>query len=374
MELLTHRYRNLGTLALVILMQVVLLGYQVKTQGEIRLVRVWAVTAITPVARVVEAVRRGASSLVDKYVLLMDAQEENARLRRERDGLKIEVRHLQAELGTAERGRALQQFRERIPSRTLAGRVIGAGTGSGSYVVFIDRGSGSGVAKGMAVITAEGVVGRVSAAYPTASQVVLITDPSFAAGVISHRNHVRGTLKGDGEGLCFVDYVDNDQVVEPGEWFYTSGDERVFPRGLPAGIVRSVEEGSTLKKIVVEPVGLKYGIEEVLVVIEGVHMPIPSGESSPGELLPPPSSGIAGEEISAAPPSEQEPSPAPSNARGTDADRLLKHYRRLGEAQDHVYGESLPGEPPPDFNDGSPPFPGARSESRFSSPNLRESP
>ena len=50
----------------------------------------------------------------------------------------------------------------------------------------------------MAVITPDGIVGKVIAAYPTASLVLLITDSGFAAGVISQKNRVRGTLKGQG--------------------------------------------------------------------------------------------------------------------------------------------------------------------------------
>ena len=58
-------------------------------------------------------------------------------------------------------------------------------------MVFVDRGSGSGVEKGMAVVTPDGIVGKVIAAYPTASEVMLITDPDFAAGVVSQKNRRR---------------------------------------------------------------------------------------------------------------------------------------------------------------------------------------
>ena len=50
----------------------------------------------------------------------------------------------------------------------------------------------------MAVVTPDGIVGKVVAAYPTASLVLLITDPNFAAGVISQKNRVHGTLEGPG--------------------------------------------------------------------------------------------------------------------------------------------------------------------------------
>ena len=56
--------------------------------------------------------------------------------------------------------------------------------------MFIDQGSLRGVMRGMAVVTPDGIVGKVLASYPTASQVLLITDATFAAGVISDKNRV----------------------------------------------------------------------------------------------------------------------------------------------------------------------------------------
>ena len=54
--------------------------------------------------------------------------------------------------------------------------------------VFIDRGSTSGIEKGMAVVTPEGIVGKVIAVYPLVSQVLLVTDPTFKVGIESQRD------------------------------------------------------------------------------------------------------------------------------------------------------------------------------------------
>lgn len=351
MDLLS-RYRNLSVLLLVIFAQLVLLAYQVKTNQDVRLIRVWAVTAVTPLARVLEAVRDGVGGVLENYVLLHNAVEENRRLRAELGKLKLENQFLKSELATAERARALAVFQARSPSKTLAARVIGSGVGANSRVVFVDRGLANGVMRGMAVITPDGIVGKVVAVFPTASQVQLVTDPTFAAGVISEKHRVRGTLKGQGHGACRVDYVQTEEKVEPGEWFYTSGDDRVFPRGLPAGVVTVVRNGNPFKEIYVAPSGLQSGLEEVLIVLEGVHMDLPNApRTDPGMYLLPP------------PPAEADASPAPS-LRGpvTDADRLRARYAAIGAAQGHKFGEGAPGAKPPNFNlplEGAPPAPAA---------------
>lgn len=338
MEILS-RYRNLSVLLLVIFAQLVLLAYQVKGNQQVRLIRVWAVTAVTPLARLLEGARNAAGGVLENYLLLHNAVEQNQRLRAELDRLKLENQYLKSELATAERAQALSVFQQRSPSKTIAARVIGAGAGATSRVIFVDRGSSSGVMRGMAVITPDGIVGKVVAAFPTASQVLLITDPTFAAGVISEKHRVRGALKGQGHGACRVDYVQTEEKVEVGEWLYTSGDDRVFPRGLPAGVVTVVREGNPFKQIYVAPSGLQGGLEEVLIVLEGVHQQLPeSGRAAPGMyLLPPP--GDTG-------------APQTSGLRGpaTDADRLRERYQAIGAAQGHKFGTGAPGAKPPNFN------------------------
>jgi rod shape-determining protein MreC len=338
-------------LAVVIAMQLLLLAYQVKTGQDIRLLRVWSVTAITPAARVIETVRTGTTGFFSDYFFLLDVRDENRRLKSEVGRIKLENQFLKTELSTADRARALTGFQRRSPSRTIAARIIGNGTGANSKVVFIDQGSGSGIEKGMAVITPDGIVGKVIQAFPVASQVLLITDPTFAAGVISQKNHARGTLKGQGGPTCLVDFVQNEQKVDKDEWFFTSGDDRVFPKGLPAGQAIVVRSGKANKEIYVTPSGLQGDAEEVLVVLEAVHQPIPDpAHASPVLHMtqPPPADALT---------------PANNGAPQlpTDADRVVERYKKIGEAQGHQYGNGGLGTRVPNFNldIGKPPTPGS---------------
>jgi rod shape-determining protein MreC len=104
---------------------------------------------------------------------------------------------------------------------------------------------------------------------------MLITDPTFGCGVVSDKTRVHGTAKGQGNNQLLVDYIQNEQTVQVGEIFYTSGDDRIFPKGLPVGPVRVAREGKLFKEIYVAPAAFEKGLEEVLVVLEGVHQQIP---------------------------------------------------------------------------------------------------
>jgi len=184
METLLSRYRNVTVLLLVIFAQLILLAYQVKNDSDVRLIRVWAVTAVTPLARTLEGARGGTSGFLQNYVVLRDTRAENQKLRTDLGKLKLENQFLKTELATADRAKALEAFEAHTPSKMIGARVIATAAGASNTAVFVDRGSTSGVQKGMAVVTPDGIVGKVLAAYPTASQVLLVTDPSFAAGVV----------------------------------------------------------------------------------------------------------------------------------------------------------------------------------------------
>lgn len=345
METLLNRYRNITVLLLAIFAQLLLLAYQVRSTEDVPMIRVWAVSAVTPLAKLLEMMRSGTVGFVQGYITLHDTHQENLRMKQELEKVKMENQYLKTQLDTADRAKALIAFQAQTQSKTLAARIIGLGAGFNSKVVFVDRGSTAGVEKGMAVVTPEGIVGKVLAAYPTASQVMLITDPNFAAGVISQKNHARGTLKGQGYADCKVDYVQNEQKVDVGEWFYTSGDDRIFPKGFPVGVARVVRQGTGTKDVFIEPRGLQHGLEEVLILIEGVHQAIPDtpvAANEPVYMTPPLPATAQAAGVSA--------DAANKSGAQTDADRLREQYKQIGDAQGHKFGEGLPGSKPPDFN------------------------
>ena len=347
MDSLLNRYRNITVLLLVIVAQLVLLAVQVKNDQDVRVIRVWTITAVTPFARVVEGIRGGGESFFSNYIRLHDADAENRRLRDEVGRLKLDNIFLRNQLSEADRVKALQIFQAETQSKTLGARVILGAAGS-ARMVYVDRGSVNGVQRGMGVVTPDGIVGKVIAAYPTASQVLLVTDQDFAAGVVSQKNQTHGDLKGTGKDYCIVDYVAASDKVEVGEWFYTSGDDRIFPRGFPVGVVKEVKDSQPFKEIIVDPSGANRGLEDVLIILNGVHQEIPTTPPTDQAvyIAPPP----PGSNANSAPNSSEPVAVGSTGATGTMADKLRVRYKAIGDAQNHVFGEGLPGSKPPNFN------------------------
>ena len=339
MEALLTRYRNLTVLLVVVVAQLLYLAYQVKTNRDERLIRVWAVTAVTPMAGIVEAVRHNTIGFLEDYFILLDVREQNRKLKADNDRLRMENVYYRNQLATAENARALTLFQQQTPSKTVAARVIGNTTVGTAKAVFVDRGSTSGIEKGMAVVTPEGVVGKVIAVYPLVSQVLLVTDPTFKVGIESQKGHVHGVLD-CASGKCMVDQVQNEDKVAVGEWFFTSGEDRIFPKGFPVGVVASSQTGQGSREIHLNLSGAPGGVEEVLVVLQGVHQPIPTvtpaeTEDETASMLPPP-------------PPEKGEDAATAAKPQTEADKVLEKYAEIGKQQDHVYGGY--GSSIPNFN------------------------
>src|SRR6202044_1769803 len=122
MENLFNRYRNFTTLILVLFAQLILLAYQVKGNKDVPFFRVWTVTAVTPIATLVEDVRSGVSGFFQNYFTLRDVRTENKQIKEELGRLKLENQFLKTELSSADRAKALATFSARAPSKMVAAR------------------------------------------------------------------------------------------------------------------------------------------------------------------------------------------------------------------------------------------------------------
>lgn len=336
MEALIGRYRSLTVLLVVVLAQLVGVAYQVKTNSDDRLIRVWAISAVTPMTGIVEAIRHNTIGFLQDYFILLDVREQNRKLKADNDKLRMENVYFRNQLSTAENARALLAFQSRTPSKTVAARVIGNSTVVTAKAVFIDRGTTSGVHKGMAVVTPEGIVGKVTAAYPLVSQVLLVTDPTFSVGVESQKGHVHGVLN-CGVGSCSVQQIQNEDKVDVGEWFFTSGEDRIFPKGFPVGTVISSEPGQGTRDVKINLSGSPGGIEEVLVVLQGIHTEIPNAPADQEAAAPLPK-----------PPDEKDSESDGTGKPQTQADKVMQHYADIGKQENHVFGAY--GSKVPDFN------------------------
>jgi rod shape-determining protein MreC len=263
-------HHSLFLLAAALGIQILLLAAQVKRDQEVRLIRVWAVEIVAPLGRSATWLVSGIRSGWANYVGVRSLGRENEQLRAEVDQLKLRNAELEGRAAEADRLAALLHFRQRnaeVPM--LAARVIGASPTISGRMAFIDRGSGDGIDLDMGVITPEGVVGKIIAVYPATSQVLLLSDRESGVGALLAKTRTQGPVRGSGDPLLNMEYVAKDVKVAPGEAIVTSGQDRIFPKDLPVGVVESVspDPRSPFQKIVVKPAARLDRLEEVLVLL-----------------------------------------------------------------------------------------------------------
>jgi rod shape-determining protein MreC len=265
---LSSRHRSLFLLLGVVLLQVLLLAVQIKRDSQGRLIRVWTVSAVSPVER---SGAWGVGKIRDAwrhYFALSDTARQNEQLRRENGELKLEIMQLQGKSAEADRLAALLKFKEKqnkVPM--VAARVIGSSADPNSNVIYIDQGQRDGIRKNMGVITPEGVVGKVIEAYRDTSQVLVVTDRDSGVGAMIADSRIQSPVGGSGEPLLNMKYVGNDDEVAVGARVVTSGMDRIFPKDLPVGVITQVKPGGQYKQIQVKPSANLEKLEEVIVLL-----------------------------------------------------------------------------------------------------------
>jgi rod shape-determining protein MreC len=272
MENLVTRYRNVTILMVVLFVQVLGLAMQVKraTQDEsTRLIRVWAVDAVTPLEKSIVWFQSGISGLWHNYFYLRGVRQQNRDLKLEIERLRIEQVRLNEDAEQARRLQALLGFKEQFISKTLPAQVIGLSGSEQSRSIYIDKGSRDGVRPDMAVITADGIVGKVLRVFRTTSQVLLVNDQTSGVGAILEKSRLQGVLRGTPLGEVVLEKVMSDEAVQPGEKVVTSGGDQIFPKGLAVGTVTKVSPGAELfLNIRVKPAADLSRLEEVLVITQ----------------------------------------------------------------------------------------------------------
>ena len=264
------RYRNLIVLVGVLFAQVLGLAVQVKrtTDSEsTRLIGIWAVGAVTPLEKALVWAQTSSRNVWHNYFYLRGVRAENRSLKQQIERMSLEQVRMSQDADQARRLQALLAFKEQFISQTMAAQVIGGSGSESSRSVYIDKGESDGIKPDMAVITADGIVGKVLRVYGSTSLVLLIDDQTSGVGALLDKTRLQGILRGTPSGEVVLEKVMSDETVPAGEMVLTSGGDGIFPKGLLVGRVTKVSPGSELfLNIRVRPAADLSRLEEVLVV------------------------------------------------------------------------------------------------------------
>lgn len=250
--------RSRFTLAILVLASLTVLTLDFRDSGPVDALRGVAATVFDPVRSAGKTVADPFANGWNGMFGYDDLKKANERLRKQVDTLKAE--RVDADVARRENAalKAALGIKQTSDIPTVAARITSGPLTSFDATLQIDRGSGDGVKKGMAVVTAAGLVGRVLRVTGGRSTIELITDPSSRFGIRLAKQGDLAIAQGSGRsGTLDVDgRISTKTVVRRGDAVVTSGNEdSPFPAGVIVGRVQSVGFTSDRgeKTLVVDP-------------------------------------------------------------------------------------------------------------------------
>jgi rod shape-determining protein MreC len=258
-------------LAIALVIQTGLISIQARRRINTNFVRVWILDSLAPVEKLVDRSTHGLVYVWDSYIALISVHNENQQLKHQIDDLRMQLQQNREDVLELQRLRAALSFPASNFGKTIVARVIGRDPAR-NQTVTIDKGATHGVKPDSAVITPAGVVGRVIQTSNFFSIVQLIIDSQSAVGVLQESTRRQGIVRGTGGRDLDLDYIDDDNDLKQGDVFLTSGLDRIYPKGLPVGVILSVgPRRGLLKTVQIRPSADLGRLEEVVCIMQQIQ-------------------------------------------------------------------------------------------------------
>jgi rod shape-determining protein MreC len=270
--------------ALLLLVPVAVLHANLKDDKQLNVVDQAVLRVSAPLQSGVSWLIEGVGGVWNRYIWLVDVQEENDELRRANARLNYQLATAKRRARHVDALEELVQLRRETPAETVGARVVASSVNPYFRVtrIGIDRG-GAEVTEGMAVLNGDGLVGRIHRTYGEYSDVLLTIDPQSSIDVFVPRTGGRGVLTGTGDEASYaskIEYLERGEEVRVGDEVVTSGLGGTLPAHVLIGRVARVtsREYGLYQEVVVEPAVDFSSIGHVLVVLAPPPPPDPSGE------------------------------------------------------------------------------------------------
>jgi rod shape-determining protein MreC len=263
-----NKERAVLVLMPLLVLHLALLSIQIESSSGTLLIKTWTLAVQAPLLSLSSNITGGVERAWRNYIWTVGARTENEQLLQMVHRLLLINSSYAQSQKENERLRQLLSLNNHLEFRSVGARVVARTPGFLSNLVYIDRGSEEGVHADAAVLSGDGIIGRVILVTNHQSQVQLISNPDASIGALLEQTRTPGVLRGTGDALLEMAYVGNAEPVKVGDIVVSSGLEGIYPKGLPIGKVVDSRKGKGVFRFIkVEPRVDLLRVEEVSVLL-----------------------------------------------------------------------------------------------------------
>lgn len=243
--------------------------------------RTQIIDAATPILAALSQPVLTLNRVIDEGQALLALRADNADLREDRTRLmhwQAAARKLEAENRVL---KSMLNFQPGPAVGFISARIVADTGGAFVHSMILNAGVNAGVGKGQAVVTGDGLLGRVASVGNLSARLLLITDLNSRIPVVVESTRVRAIMAGNNTDRPRLIHLPTGAVMSRGDRVVTSGHGGAFPPGLPIGIVSSVSDGG----IEVQPFVNRDQVEYVRVLdygLSGIIQDLPAGDTRRG--------------------------------------------------------------------------------------------
>ncbi|MGE4232713.1 MAG: rod shape-determining protein MreC [Bacteriovoracia bacterium] len=266
---LLREYRFYVTIAAFVLIPIFALNTSNKAPADFNVLDKAVVFITAPLQNLITLTIDKTAQLFQNYVFLINVRKDLNQVMEENRKLSNIIHNYKEMEAENKRLHALLQFQYQVEGKKITAQVVAKDVSSEFRSIRINKGSSSGIEKGMAVVTHEGIVGRILRTTESYSDILTILDNLSSVDAVVQRTRARGVIEGATDFTCILKYLLRTDDVQDNDTIIASGLDAVFPKGLNIGTVTKVKKKSygISQDVEVRPSVDFSKLEEVLVVL-----------------------------------------------------------------------------------------------------------
>lgn len=267
---LLREYRFYVTLAALILLPILAMNTSTREKTDYGFFDTAVNFVASPVQEGITFVVDRSARFLQNYIFLVNLKKDYSQTVDENRRLNNTIHNMKETEAENKRLRALLQFQDQIETAKTSAQIIARDVTSEFKLVRINKGAKQGIERGMAVVTHEGVVGKVLRVSQHFSDVITILDDLSAVDAIVQRSRAHGLLEGATDSSCLLKYALRTDDIDIGDAIVTSGLDGTYPKGIMLGTVTRVNKKSygITQDVEVKPNVDFRKLEEVLVILK----------------------------------------------------------------------------------------------------------